>query len=89
MLASDPPPMKYKYIVKKKDFSKVSFEGTTILAPLQKRKYLCPIFDGIGVIQALVYVKESYQKISKKLAYSDELAFDVWELCLGDSALDH
>ena len=63
MLASDPPPMKYKYIVKKKDFSKVNLEGVTPLAAntiSAKRKYPCPIFDGTGGIEALLYVKETF-----------------------------
>ena len=62
MLASDPPPMKCKYIVKKKDFSKVNMEGTTTqgLDVLSlKRKYPCPIFDRTRGTEALLYVEES------------------------------
>ena len=65
MLASDPPPMKYKSIIKKKDFSKVNLEGVT---PTRangssiKRKYPCPIFDGAGGIEALLYMEESFKR---------------------------
>ena len=91
MLASDPPPMKYKYIVKKKDFSKVNLEGVTPLAAnttSAKHKHPCPIFDGTGGIEALLYVEETFRKLAKKLKYNSLDAFDS-QLCLGDSALDH
>jgi len=42
-----------------------------------------------GGIEALLYVEETFQKLAKKLKYSALDAFDSWELCLGDSALDH
>ena len=90
MLASDPPPMKYKSIVKKKDSSKVNLEETTPLgfsAIATKCKYPCPIFNGTGGIEALLYVEETFQKVAAKLKYDSQEAFDSWELCLGDSAL--
>ena len=59
------------------------------MAPLQKCKYPCIDFNGIGGIKALLYVQESYRKTSKKLEYSKAQSFDAWELCLGDSALNH
>ena len=56
-----------------------------------KRKYPCPIFDGTGGIEALLYVEETFKKLAMKLKYDsqDQEGFDSWELCLGDSALDH
>ena len=66
-LASDPPCMKYKSILKKKDFAKNNFEGNSIL---QKRKFPCPVFDGTGGIEALLYVEENLRKIAKKLGFN-------------------
>ena len=85
-LASDPPCMKYKSILKKKDFAKNNFEGNSIL---QKRKFPCPVFDGTGGIEALLYVEENYRKIAKKLGFSGALTFDGWEVRVADSAQDH
>ena len=92
MLASDPPAMKYKSIVKKKDFSRVNLEGVTPTGNLGssiKRKYPCPIFDGTGGIEALLYVEETFKKLALKLDYDVAEGFDSWELCLADSALEH
>jgi len=41
-----------------------------------------------GGIEALLYVEETFQKLAKKLKYSALDAFDSWELCVGNSALD-
>ena len=93
LAASDPPPMKYKSIVKKKDFSKINLEGVTHIGfnvSSMKRKYPCPIFDGTrGIKAALIYVEETFKKLAMKLKYDSQEGFDYWELCLSEGALDH
>ena len=54
-----------------------------------KRKYPCPIFDGTGGIEALLYVEETFKKLATKLKFNSQEGFDSWELCLSDNALDH
>lgn len=87
-LAIDPSPIKYKSVLKKKDFNKVILDSTSAF---YTNKMACPKFSGIVGLEGLLWVEETFCKITKKIKWIDNgpKLFNNFAMVVEEGAVDH